>query len=114
VAGSDDLDKRRRELLSDPRIHKSVRGVLRRRGVPADQVDDKLQELLEDVLGNLSALPLDPEEARMYLCGAGRFKAIDDAHDRKKELDHRAKVTPKDADTRSPSMDDLVHARAIL
>jgi len=114
VASSDDDDKRRRQLLADPKIHEAVRFVLRRRGVASDLVDDKLNELLEEVLKNLSALPLDPEEARMYLCGAGRFKAIHDAHDRKKELDHRAKVTPKDPDTRAPSMEDLVHARAIL
>jgi len=114
VASSDENDKRRRELLADPKIHEAVRVVLRRRGVARDQVDDKLNDLIEDALRNLSALPLDPEEARLYLCGAGRFKAIDDAHDRKKELDHRAKVTPKDPDTRAPSMEDLVHARAIL
>lgn len=113
VAVSDD-DKRRRQLLADPEIHKAVRVVLRRRGVALDQVDDILNELLEDALRNLAALPLDPEGARLYLCGGGRFKAIDDAHDRKKELDHRAKVTTKDPDTRSPSLDDLVHARAIL
>lgn len=114
VAASDDDDKRRMQLLADPRIHESVRSILRRRGVAPDQVDDKLQELLEEVLQNLSGLPLDPEEARMYLCGGGRFKAIHDAHDRKRETDHRAKVTPKDPDTRSPSLDDLVHARALL
>lgn len=114
VAGSEDDDKRRRDLLADPEIHQAVRVILRRRGVAPDQVDDKLNELLEEVLQNLSALPLDPEEARLYLCGGGRFKAIHDAYDRKRELDHRAKVSPKDADTRSPSLDDLVQARAIL
>lgn len=114
VAGLEEDDKRRRELLGDPAILESVRVVIRRRGVAPDQVDDKLNDVVEDVLRNMSALPLDREEARLYLCGAARFKAIDEANDRKRELEHRAKVTPKEPDTRAPSIDELADAHGFV
>jgi DNA-directed RNA polymerase specialized sigma24 family protein len=114
VDSTGDDDKRRRAHLADAEILGSVRDVIRRRGVAVDKVDDELNDVIVEALEKLESVPVDREEARLYLCGMGRFKAIDDANDRRRELDHRAKVTPKDADPRSPSLDELADARGYL
>jgi hypothetical protein len=77
-------DSRREELLTDPAILNSIRGVLHQRGVPRQDIEDRLQQVLEEAWIS-PGLPLhDPEEARLYLCGMARFKAIDDAHQRER------------------------------
>jgi hypothetical protein len=80
-------DPRREALLTDAAIVKSIRSVLHLRGVPRQDIDDHLQQVLEEAWTS-PALPLDDrEEARRYLCGMARFKAIDDAHRRAKSPD---------------------------
>jgi DNA-directed RNA polymerase specialized sigma24 family protein len=74
--------ERRRELLADRRIHKSIRAVLGCRGVAEQDIDDLLQETLIDAW-RAPRLPLhDAEEARLYIGGIARFKAIDAARRR--------------------------------
>jgi DNA-directed RNA polymerase specialized sigma24 family protein len=80
-------DSRREALLTDPAIVKSIRSVLHLRGVRPQDLDDHVQQVLEEAWVS-PALPLDDrEEARRYLCGMARFKAIDDAHRRAKSPD---------------------------
>jgi DNA-directed RNA polymerase specialized sigma24 family protein len=77
-------DARREELLTDPEILSAVRAVLALRGVPRQDIEDLLQQVLTEAWAS-PKLPLhDREETRLYLCGMARFKAIDDAHERAK------------------------------
>ncbi len=114
VSGDGDDDDRRRAILADPRVHARMRKIIRKRGASADVADDVLQESLAAALENLSALPLDPDEAALYLCGVGRFKAIDHANERAGELDRRAVVDATTVDPRAGGLDDKVRAHSLL
>jgi DNA-directed RNA polymerase specialized sigma24 family protein len=113
VVDANDDDERRRAILADPEVHETMRGAIRKCGVPADQVDDVLQDTLADFAANLSRLPADPTEGRRYLCGAAHFHSIDNANDRKKERQWRGAVSAEDPDTRSLSPELAVHAHRL-
>jgi DNA-directed RNA polymerase specialized sigma24 family protein len=79
VGGDDDekaREARKRAILSDLKIHDSIRKVLRIRRVKEQEVDDLLQRILEDAYKSPS-MPLDHEAARLWLGGAARHEAAD-------------------------------------
>jgi DNA-directed RNA polymerase specialized sigma24 family protein len=82
-------DDARLAILVDPEVIASLRKVISLRGVPKQQADDVLQDVLADVLSNLAAMPTDPEQAVPYLEGVARYKSVDDANEREKELERR-------------------------
>jgi DNA-directed RNA polymerase specialized sigma24 family protein len=85
----DDGDEaRRRRILADPAVHQAIRTVARLRGVSSDAVDDILGEVIEAALED-AKIPLgDDAQARLYLCGIARNKAIDLARERKRDADY--------------------------
>jgi DNA-directed RNA polymerase specialized sigma24 family protein len=113
VDGNDDDEKRRRAILADPTVHKEMRKVLRKRGVPVDEVKDVLHDVIADVAANLSKLPLNQEEASLYLCGAARLQAIDHGNARTKELERRVDLEDAHLLTRSPAPEDALQARRL-
>jgi DNA-directed RNA polymerase specialized sigma24 family protein len=91
-----DEDRRRNELLSDPEILESIRTVLRLRGVPAQDIEDELNNVVRESRNN-AGLPLDDrEQARLWLGGVARHKAIDNARRRKRAQKRRAPGEPEE------------------
>lgn len=75
----------RREILADRSLHEAIRAVVRLRGVPPQDVEDVLDTVVEQALEDEN-LPLDDEdEARRYLVGCARNKAIDAGRARKRK-----------------------------
>src|SRR6202044_2832987 len=101
--------ERRRKILADPKVHKAIRAVARLRGVSSDQVDDILGEVCADALED-AKLPLgDAEQARLYLCGMARFKAVDLARQRKRDLEFREAQESEAAGQALGDPEDTVH-----
>jgi DNA-directed RNA polymerase specialized sigma24 family protein len=113
-----DEDRRRRELLSDPEILESVRTVLRLRGVPLQDIEDVLNTVLIEAQ-NSPGLPLDDrEQARLFLGGIARHKAVDHARARKRAQKRHAPGEPEEHLARVASKalppDEQVFARRLL
>jgi DNA-directed RNA polymerase specialized sigma24 family protein len=93
-AAMGDRHEERKELLADPAMHGAIRKVLRARGVPREDVDDLLGEVIAEAMTN-ERLPLaDQEQDRLYLGQCARHKAIDHARARKRRSARL--VTPDD------------------
>jgi DNA-directed RNA polymerase specialized sigma24 family protein len=103
-------DERREKILSDPRIHESIRTVIRLRGVPRTDVDDVLNDVIEDAC-NDPGLPLDdPEDARLYLSGCARHKSIDHARARLRSQRRFVSATEEPAGPQPLSIEQRVLA----
>jgi DNA-directed RNA polymerase specialized sigma24 family protein len=75
-------DPRRRQILSDRKVHESIRTIARRRGMPEQEVDDILDTVIADAMED-GSLPLDDrEEAKRYLDACARNKSIDEGRKR--------------------------------
>ncbi len=93
-AAMGDRPEERKELLADPAMHGAIRKVLRARGVPHEDVEDLLGEVIAEAMTN-ERLPLaDREQDRLYLGQCARHKAIDHARARKRRSARL--VTPDD------------------
>jgi DNA-directed RNA polymerase specialized sigma24 family protein len=84
IAAMGDRQAARKELLADPAMHGEIRKVLRARGVPREDIEDLLGEVVAEAMTN-ERLPLaDREQDRLYLGQCARHKAIDHARARKR------------------------------
>ncbi len=107
-------DPRREALLTDAAIVKSIRSVLYLRGVLRQDIDDLLQQVLAEAWTS-RALPLDDrEEARRYLCGMARFKAIDAAHRRKNRPDSIEWLSASDRIAHDMPVDERVMVHGLV
>jgi DNA-directed RNA polymerase specialized sigma24 family protein len=107
-------DPKRDAILSDPTILESVQTVVRKRGVPEEDVPDVVQDVFEAACDDAS-LPLDDKEhARMYLCGCARYKSIDHARGRKRQSKRLSDTAPDGLPSPGHSLEDHVLAREIL
>jgi DNA-directed RNA polymerase specialized sigma24 family protein len=98
-AAMGDRQEERTELLADPAMHAAIRKVLRARGVPREDVDDLLGEVIAEAMTN-ERLPLaDREQDRLYLGQCARHKAIDHARARKRQS---ARLVSPDDDMPAP------------
>jgi DNA-directed RNA polymerase specialized sigma24 family protein len=88
------VDERRKQILADPKLHESIRKVIRLRGTPNEDVDDVLNDVIADACQDAKLPVRDPEETRLYLCGCARYKSIDRARTRKRNA--LREVTPAD------------------
>jgi hypothetical protein len=84
-------DPRRVAIVSDPQVRAYVRAVLRRQGVLAQDLGDKVDDVLAIALdaGESPGLPLDDrQQAKRYLGGVARNLGIHDANDRADDGEH--------------------------
>lgn len=94
---------RRTEILSDPKLHESVRVVARLRGMSRDVANDIAQQVLLEALTDEN-LPLDdPEQTGLYLRGAARHKAVD--HVRALDIGARNGVRVNEKNEQEPPAD---------
>jgi hypothetical protein len=106
-------DPRRDAILSDPAILDSVQAVVRKRGVPEEDVQDIVQDVIEAACEDAS-LPLDDKDhARMYLCGCARYKSIDHARVRTRESQRRDDTDLDDLRSPGVSVEDHTLAREL-
>jgi DNA-directed RNA polymerase specialized sigma24 family protein len=84
------IDERRKNVLSDRKLHDAIRVVARQRGMPQHDIDEILDAVILDAMDD-PKLPLDaPEETKAYLCTLARNKSIDEVRKRGRRTKHQA------------------------
>lgn len=101
----------RTAILEDREIHAHIKKVLRLRGRAPDVAEDICQRVLMDALTDENLPVDDREQARLYLAGCARHKAIDDERARKRVMNKRVELNAElDADPHARDLEKMAFA----